>query len=161
MAEHYMQPLSSLKEPKTLSLKQFARDMTLDSLVTLFWICCIVCPIVFAIAWRNSAHLLQLAYLPLAFIIAPIVFNFSPVGLRLSNVVHFMPVLILLMPVALICRLVPVPSWYIGVVPLQLIFFWYTQRRLPRLKQKEWKEFSRNTGMSREEIEEALRAKPD
>lgn len=156
-----MQPVSSLKEPKTLRMKQFVRDMNLNSLATLFWISCIVSPIVFAVVWRNPAHLLQIAYLPLAFIIAPIVFNFSPAGLWFSNVAYFIPILILLAPIALIYRLVPRPSWYIGVVPLQLIMFWYVQRHLPRLKRKEWGEFSRNTGMSLEEIEEALRTKSE
>ncbi len=68
----------------------------------------------------------------------------------------FIPIAIFLLPVALIHRLVPSPSWYIVVVPLQLILFWYVQRHLPKVKQQEWEEFSRNTGMSPEQIEEGL-----
>lgn len=156
MAEDFTQPVSRLKDPRTLRTKQFARDINLDSLVTLFWISCIVCPIVFAITWRNPAHLLQIAYLPLAFLIAPIIFNFSPMRLWLSNVAYFIPALFLLLPVALIQRLVPTPSWYIIVVPFQLVLFWYVQRHLPKVKQQEWEEFSRSTGMSPEQIEERL-----
>jgi hypothetical protein len=123
MAEDFTQPVSRLRDPRTLGTKQFARDMNYDTLVALFWISCIVCPIVFAIAWKNPAHLLQIAYLPLSLLIAPILCNFSPMSLWLSNVAYFMPVVILLLPVALINRLAPAPSWYIAVVPLQLVLF--------------------------------------
>ncbi len=156
MTEDFTQPVSRLKDPRTLRTKQFARDMNLDSLSMLFWISCIICPIVFAVAWRNPAHLLQIAYLPLAFLVAPIVFNFSPMGLWLSNVAYFIPALFLLIPVALIYRLVSTPSWYIVVVPAQLALFWYVRRHLPKVKQHEWEEFSRNTGMSRQQIEDTL-----
>lgn len=135
---------------RELCTKQFTREMNLDSLSALYWISCIVSPIVFAIAWRNPWHLLQVAYLPLAFIIATIVFNFSPAPMSLS-------VLILLVPITWIYRLIPHPSWYIGVIPLQLILFWYVQRYLPRLKQQEWVEFSQNTGISLEKVYESLR----
>jgi len=156
MTEDFTQPISRLRDPKTLRTKQFARDMSYDTLVTVFWISCIVCPIVFAIAWRSPAHLLQIAYLPLALLIAPILFSFSSRSLRFSNVVSFIPVVIFLLPVALIHRLVPTPSWYILVVPFQLVLFWYVRRHLPKVKQQEWEEFSRNTGMSQEQIEERL-----
>jgi hypothetical protein len=145
IAEDFTQPVFNLRDPQALRMKQSARDMSYDNVVRLFGITCVFLPIVFAIAWRNPAYLLQLAYLPFALLISPIVFSFSPVNRRMSNAMHFMPVLILLIPIALIHRLVPSPSWYIFVVPLQLILSWCTKRELPGMKRREWQGFSRVT----------------
>jgi hypothetical protein len=148
-----------LKDPKELQKKQFLRDMGIDSTINVFWVSCIICPIVFAIAWMNPAHLLQIAYFPLGFFIAPIVFNYKPLGNWYLNLLYFRPAVSLLLFVALIFKIVPTPYWYIGVVGLQLCVFWYVRRRLPMIKLQEWQEFSRNTGMSNKEIDEALKNK--
>jgi hypothetical protein len=149
--------ISRLKDPKELLTKQFLRDMGYDTLINVFWVSCIICPIVFAIAWKNPAHLLQIAYLPLGFYIAPILFNFSPLNIWYLNLSYLRPAIILMLFVVLIFWIVPTPYWYIGVVGLQLRVFWFVRRRLPRVKQQEWEEFARNTGLSHKQIDAALK----
>jgi hypothetical protein len=146
--EDFTQPVFKLRDPSTLRMKKSAKDMSFDTVVRLFGMTCVFLPIAFTIAWKNPAYLLQLAYLPFALLISPIVFNFSPVNRWMSNVIHFMPVLILLIPIAFIHHIVPSPSWYIAVVPLQLILSWFTspKRWLAKIKRREWQEFSRFTG---------------
>ena len=144
--EDFTQPVFKPRDSSTLRMKQSAKDMSVDIVVRLFGITCVFLPIAFAITWKNPAYLLQLAYLPFVLLISPIVFSFSPVNRRISNLMHFMPVLILLIPIALIHRIVPSPSWYIGFVSLQLILPWFTKRGPAMIKRREWQEFSRITG---------------
>lgn len=146
--EDFTQPVFKLRDPSTLRVKKSAKDMSFDKVVRLFGITCAFLPIAFAITWKNPVYLLQLAYLPFALLISPIVFSFSPVNRRISNVMHFMPVLILLIPIAIIHHVVPSPAWYIWVIPLQVILSWCAspKRVIARVKRRDLQEFSRFTG---------------
>lgn len=156
MAENYLSPVSDIKNPQILRTKQFVRKMNWDSLTTLTWIAGVIMPIIFAFSYSSFFQLLKVLYIPLAIMVAASIFNYRSVGLWISNLLYFVPSLIIIGIIEGINSLSPSPWWYRAMVLLQIWIFWKTQREIPKLEKQEWAIFKSLTGMTEEDIIKSL-----
>ena len=86
-----------------------------------------------------------------------ILFNFKPLSLWVSNVFYFVPFAITLAPIAIVTTLIPEPTWFQVVIPIQFIIYWKVNRDIPRRTNEEWRMFKERNGYTSEDIEQMLK----
>ena len=79
MIENYTDPISKLRDPNNLKMKQFTRSMTLDNTLSIFFFSAIITPIILAFALKDISQIWKIIYLPAAFISCPSLFNIQPI----------------------------------------------------------------------------------
>lgn len=156
-SESYLDPIAKLTDPKKLRTKQFMRKMNWNTIILFFWLLAIVCPVVFAFQSNNIAQILKICYIPLSIMASGILFNFKPLSLWVSNVFYFVPFAITLAPIAIVTTLIPEPTWFQVVIPIQFIIYWKVNRDIPRRTNEEWRMFKERNGYTSEDIEQMLK----
>ena len=162
MTEYNSDPISNLKDPNSLRMKQYARAMYLDNTLSIFFVSALITPIILAFALKDFYQIFKIIYLPAAFFSCPSLFNIQPtksfptlismlIGLYLPTI------LVPLIPALIVNYFIPEPSLFILIIPLHYFLYWYTQRWVPRTNRLEWLLFKKSTGMSDEDIEESLK----
>jgi len=155
-SEPRLDPIEKLTDPKKLRAMQFARKMNWDSVIMLFWLAAIVCPVVFAFQWHSIAQILKLCHIPLSVMAAGVLFNFRPLPLWFSNIVYFVPFAIVLAPVAILSVLLPEPAWFQVVIPIQFAIYWKVNRDIPWKVKEEWRRFTKQNNCTAEDVERML-----